>query len=66
MTIKQNRSRTIPSDLQKFDMTFTITGLTILKAYRDRMSCEESRTITLAKALDSLLKTHPVAAETNK
>lgn len=63
MTTQYSGPRSIPADLQKFHMTFTVTGLAILKAYRDRMSCQESRHITLAKALDAMLKSHPVAAQ---
>ena len=62
MTTKYTGPRSIPADLEKFDMTFTVTGLAILKTHRDQMSCQEGRHITLAKALDALLKSHPVAA----
>lgn len=63
MTTNYSGPRYIPEDLKKFDMTFTPTGLAILKAHRDAMSCQESRHITLAKALDAILKACPTAAK---
>jgi hypothetical protein len=63
MTTNYSGPRSIPEDLRNFDMTFTVTGLAILKAHRDVMSFEQGRKITLAKALDAILKACPTAAK---
>lgn len=60
--METKNTRAVPSDLHQLQMTFTVTGLDILKAYRDELSCSEGRALTLSKALDGFLKASANAA----
>ncbi len=56
-----NTTRKIPDDLRALNITFTVTGLDIVMAHRERVYLKTGRRPTIAKALDALLKSHPCA-----
>ncbi|NDK38807.1 hypothetical protein DT603_08145 [Pseudoxanthomonas gei] len=50
-----------PEQLQRMDLTFTLFALLTIRAFRAKIATETGRRVTLAMALDALIKSHPFA-----